>query len=135
MSFDSLLVHRANIYEFDMSADNVDDYNMPVIKLKNTDPEYTNISCRVQHFIHKNSGFAQQEVELVEEKPATLFLPGLIFDPQHSNYVFHFSIDSDNFYIIQEMKALYAQSSTPHHYELLVVPLNEEVEGTYTAPN
>ena len=118
-----------------MSADSVDEYNMPVLKLKDTDPVYSNVSCRVQHFFHKNQGFVQQEVELVEEKPATLFLSGLAFTPQHSNYVFHFSVDSDNFYIIQEMKALYAQSTTPHHYELLVVPLNEEVVGTYTVPS
>ena len=133
MSFENLLIHKANIYEFNINPSEVDDYNMPQLSLVAT--EFVNISCRLQHYIHKSSGLAQQEVELIEEKSALLFVSGTSFSPNHSNYVFHFSIDVDNFYIVQEMKALYAQSTIPHHYELLVVPFNEEITGDYTAPN
>jgi len=132
MSFENLLIHKANVYEFNINPSDVDDYNMPIVSLLAT--EYANISCRLQHYHHKSSGLVQQEVELIEEKPALLFVSGTSFTPTHSNYVFHFSIDSSNFYIVQEMKVLYAQSIIPHHYELLVVPFNEEISGDYTAP-
>ena len=65
MSFENLLIHKVNIYEFSITPSEVDDYNMPQISLVAT--EYVNVSCRLQHFLHKSSGLAQQEVELIED--------------------------------------------------------------------
>lgn len=139
MSFSSLLIHKAHVYQFDTSSR--DDYNNPILSLSNgtatNTPIFSNISCRLQHFLHKAIGTPQQEVEFIEEKPATLFIEHSTsgFNPTSSNYVFHFSIDTSNFYIIQEMKAMYRQISTPHHYELLVVPFNEIISSPPTAPS
>ena len=107
MSFANLLIHKAHIYQFD--TDTRDSYNNPVLSLSDgttaNTPIFSNIACRLQHFLHKAEGIPQQEVEFIEEKPATLFIEHSTtgFVPVHSNYVFHFSIDTSNFYIIQEV--------------------------------
>ena len=133
MSFSSLLIHKTNVYQFDTSSR--DDYNNPILALSTA--IFSDISCRLQHFLHKAEGIPQQEVEFIEEKPATLFIEHSTsgFNPTSSNYVFHFSIDTANFYIVQEMKVMYRQTSTPHHYELLVVPFNEIINNPPTAPS
>ena len=139
MSFAGLLIHKANVYQF--NTDTRDDYNNPILSLSNgttaNTPIFSNISCSLQHFVHKAEGIPQQEVEFIEEKPATLFIQHSTsgFNPTSSNYVFHFSIDTSNFYIIQQMKTMYRQTTTPHHYELLVVPFNEIISNPPTAPS
>jgi len=139
MSFSGLLIHKTNVYQFDTSSR--DGYNNPILSLSDgttaNEPIFEDISCRLQHFLHKAEGIPQQEVEFIEEKPATLFIEHSTsgFNPTSSNYVFHFSIDTANFYIVQEMKVMYRQTSTPHHYELLVVPFNEIINNPPTAPS
>ena len=130
MAFADLLVHRANIYDFNTSVR--DDYNVPVLSV--TTPASTSgILCRFEYFIPKMSGIPQQEVELIEEKPARLFIPGSA-DLTNSNYAFHISADTDNLYIIQELKVIHASTSAVHHYELMVVPLEDEVSNMSALP-
>ena len=133
MAFADLLVHKANIYTFNI--DSRDDYNIPELKLT---VFQSNVPCRIEYFIPKVSGTPQQEIELIEEQPIRLFLPNT-HTLTHSNYVFRFSVDStldnDNYYIIQELKPVHAGTSAVHHYELMVVPLEEKVIGTYSIPS
>ena len=120
MAFADLLVHKANIYSFNITSR--DDYNIPELRLTTFQ---SNVPCRFEYFVPKMSGIPQQEVELIEEKPARLFMPST--HVLTSNYVFRFSVDTDNYYIIQELKVVHGSTSAVHHYELLVVPLEEKI--------
>ena len=128
MAFADLLVHKTNIYTFNITSR--DDYNIPELRLT---VFQSNVPCRFEYFVPKMSGIPQQEVELIEEKPARLFMPST--HVLTSNYVFRFSVDTDNYYIIQELKVVHGSTSAVHHYELLVVPLEEKIIGTYNIPN
>ena len=128
MAFADLLVHKANIYSFNITSR--DDYNIPELRLTTFQ---SNVPCRFEYFVPKMSGIPQQEVELIEEKPARLFMPST--HVLTSNYVFRFSVDTDNYYIIQELKVVHGSTSAIHHYDLLVVPLEEKIIGTYNIPN
>jgi len=128
MAFADLLVHKTNIYTFNITSR--DDYNIPELRLTVVQSD---VPCRFEYFLPKMSGTPQQEVELIEEKPARLFMPST--HVLTSNYVFRFSVDTDNYYIIQELKVVHGSTSVVHHYELLIVPLEEKIIGTYDIPS
>ena len=128
MAFADLLVHKTNIYTFNIT--DRDEYNIPELKLT---VFQSNVPCRFEYFVPKMSGTPQQEVELIEEKPARLFMPST--HVLTSNYVFHLSVHISNFYIIQELKVVHGSTSAVHHYELMVVPLEEKIHQPPTAPN
>jgi len=128
MAFADLLVHKTNIYTFNITSR--DDYNLPELRLTVVQ---SNVPCRFEYFVPKMSGTPQQEVELIEEKPARLFMPSTY--PLTSNYVFHLSVDTTNFYIVQEVKVVHGSTALVHHYELMVVPLEEKIIDPPTAPN
>ena len=96
MAFADLLVHKTNIYTFNITSR--DDYNLPELRLTVVQ---SNVPCRFEYFVPKMSGTPQQEVELIEEKPARLFMPSTY--PLTSNYVFHLSVDTTNFYIVHHL--------------------------------